>query len=258
MNAYKKTSEKHKAIQTELPSKRNAYVIILLAYITGIPSMLATWTFFFHGSFNIINLELDEGVKHALNISLCFAFFIQHSVMVRSSFKQWLARFVREEFHSSLYAICSGITLLVLVTFWQQSNHTLIAFQGIPRWIMHGIYILSVIGFAFGVRALGTFDVFGVRQILYYIRGKEPKPVPFTVKGLYRIVRHPLYLFCLMFIWSCPDLTLDRLLFNILWTIWIFAGTIFEERDLVSVFGEEYKEYQKRVPMLLPYRFHFK
>ena len=53
--------------------------------------------------------------------------------------------------------------------------------------------------------------------------------------------------------WSCPSLTADRLLFNILWTIWVVIGTILEERDLVDDFGDAYRDYQATVPMLVPH-----
>jgi protein-S-isoprenylcysteine O-methyltransferase Ste14 len=76
----------------------------------------------------------------------------------------------------------------------------------------------------------------------------------FVVKGPYRWVRHPLYLFMTLMIWSCPDLTADRLLFNGLWTVWIVIGSILEERDLVLEFGDVYREYQQTVPMFIPRR----
>jgi protein-S-isoprenylcysteine O-methyltransferase Ste14 len=46
---------------------------------------------------------------------------------------------------------------------------------------------------------------------------------------------------------------MDRLLFNLLWTIWIVIGSYFEEKDLIAEFGDAYREYQKRVPMLVPF-----
>ena len=76
--------------------------------------------------------------------------------------------------------------------------------------------------------------------------------MPITVAGPYRWVRHPLYLFMILMIWFYPDLTRDRLLFNLLWTAWIVIGSWFEEIDLISEFGDAYCQYQKRVPMLVP------
>jgi protein-S-isoprenylcysteine O-methyltransferase Ste14 len=67
-------------------------------------------------------------------------------------------------------------------------------------------------------------------------------------------VRHPLYFFVLLMIWSYPTLTADRALFNVLWTVWIFTGSVLEERDLVAEFGDRYREYQRNVPMLIPNR----
>ena len=78
----------------------------------------------------------------------------------------------------------------------------------------------------------------------------------FVVKGPYRWVRHPLYLFMILMIWSSPNLTMDRLLFNGLWTVWIVIGSILEERDLIFEFGDVYREYQQRVPMFIPRGFH--
>jgi len=88
------------------------------------------------------------------------------------------------------------------------------------------------------------------------LRRPAPTPPPATmvVRGPYRWIRHPLYLTTLLMIWSCPDLTADRLMFNFLFTGWIIVGTVLEERDLVADYGDDYRNYQRRVPMLIPYR----
>jgi protein-S-isoprenylcysteine O-methyltransferase Ste14 len=63
-----------------------------------------------------------------------------------------------------------------------------------------------------------------------------------------------MYTLTLVLLWSYPDLTLDRLLLNLLWTSWIWVGSVLEERDLVEDFGDAYRGYRRRVPMLLPWR----
>jgi hypothetical protein len=55
-------------------------------------------------------------------------------------------------------------------------------------------------------------------------------------------------------IWSNPDLTLDRLLFNLIFTVWVIIAVMLEERDLVAAYGESYRNYQREVPMLIPWR----
>jgi len=180
-------------------------------------------------------------------------FFIQHSVMVRAPFQRWCKGFLPNIFIGAIYSITSGIFILILVFFWQQSSTVLYSFQGLPRLFCRIIFLLSVAGNIWGNRSMRQFDPLGIKSIRYHLRGKELEPQPFVIQGPYRFVRHPLYLFSLMMIWSFPDLTSDRLLFNLLWTTWIIIGTLLEERDLVNTHGKLYQDYQQRVPMLIPF-----
>jgi len=142
--------------------------------------------------------------------------------------------------------------LLLVILLWQTSTHAIIAPSGLLRWSLRGVSFFSLLGFYWGIKALRFFDPFGLGPILNRLQGRNPTRMAFTVAGPYRWVRHPLYLFMILMIWSCPDLTRDRLLFNLLWTVWIVIGSYFEENDLIVEFGEAYREYQKKVPMLVP------
>ena len=104
------------------------------------------------------------------------------------------------------------------------------------------------------MKALELCDSFGFKPVLNRLHGTKSRLSPLIIRGPYRWVRHPLYSLFLVMIWSCPDLTVDRLLFNVLFTVWMVIGSILEERDLVDAFGETYREYQHKVPMLIPYR----
>ena len=97
-------------------------------------------------------------------------------------------------------------------------------------------------------------DPFGRIPIRDHLSGRPHRPQKFAVYGPYLWVRHPLYFFVLLLIWSCPNLTLDRFIFNFLWTVWIIIGTVLEEKDLLSDFGDDYRQYQGRVPMLIPWK----
>ena len=105
-----------------------------------------------------------------------------------------------------------------------------------------------------GISGNGRFDGLGLRAIRRHLRGEESREPCFVVRGPYRWVRHPLYTCALVLIWAHPQVTLDRLLFAVLWTAWIVVGTRLEERDLVAHFGEPYRRYQREVPMLLPWK----
>jgi protein-S-isoprenylcysteine O-methyltransferase Ste14 len=174
--------------------------------------------------------------------------------MVRKSFQRKFSAVFPGHYFGAFYAITSGIVLLLLVALWQPTELTLASAHGPLRWILRGTFFLAILGFVWSVRSLGSFDGFGVRPIRAKIYEKTPKEMPLTLRGPYRWVRHPQYFLFLVLLWSYPDLAADRLLFNILWTIWIFLGSVLEERDLESEFGAPYLEYQKQVPMLLPLR----
>jgi protein-S-isoprenylcysteine O-methyltransferase Ste14 len=225
--------------------------MIGLARILGGMSLIAFVIFLFVGSLSLLDMRLDESGVLWVDAVLSLLFFIQHSVMVRKSFRR-RARFIPEDYAGAIYAIASGIVLLFVILLWQKSTRTIMTPSGIFRWSLRTVSFLSLLGFYWGVKALRFFDPFGLRPIYNRLRGRNPRPMPFTVAGPYRWVRHPLYLFMILMIWSYPDLTADRLLFNLLWTAWIAIGSFFEERDLIVEFGDAYRDYQKRVPMLIP------
>ena len=114
--------------------------------------------------------------------------------------------------------------------------------------------LVAFAGFLWGVRSLGAFDALGIEPVLARVGNKPAQAMPLAVRGAYRWVRHPLYTSSLLLIWSQPDLTYDRILFNVTWTLWVIVGAWLEERDLVANFGDSYLAYQRNVPMLIPWR----
>ncbi len=230
------------------------YVIIWLSYILSGSSLIAFAVFLYAGRLDLSNLGLNEHQALLFNAGLSLAFFIQHSGMVRRSFRQFLFRFSPEAYNGAIYSITSGIFLFLVVIFWQGTS-VLFEAEGITRFLLRVVFIFSIAGFVWGIKALGFFDPFGIEAVLNHWPDRNPQPAAFTVRGPYRWARHPLYLFVLVMIWSCPQLTADRLLFNIFWSAWIFFGTLLEERDLVEQFGDAYRDYQQKVPMLFPFKF---
>jgi protein-S-isoprenylcysteine O-methyltransferase Ste14 len=237
----------------EHPRIASLAVSTLAVLVGGLPLLLFSW-FLLSGPLRVVVLPLTEAGALAVDAALCLAFFIQHSVMIRRPFRRRLQSAVPEHYHGAVYAIASGIVLLALVVLWQESNRTFVELHGVFRWLPRILVVGACVVCVSGVRALDSFDAFGVEPILAKARGRRPAQMPLTIRGAYTWVRHPLYLAVLMMIWSHPTLTADRLLFNAMWTAWIVVGTTLEERDLVAVFGEEYREYQRTAPMLIPWR----
>ena len=74
----------------------------------------------------------------------------------------------------------------------------------------------------------------------------------FSEPALYKYSRHQMYLGILMVLWAAPVMSAGHLLLAGIWSIYVFLGIGYEERDLLEQFGDSYREYMSRVPQLLP------
>jgi protein-S-isoprenylcysteine O-methyltransferase Ste14 len=247
------TTRLDKKMVSEKTRKVDTYVIAT-ARFTGSVSLLLFALFLFFGSWPVIDMQLSRGNAMLWNAVLSLLFFIQHSGMVRQELSARLAAFLPAHYHRAFYTLVSSVVLTAVVMLWQPAREPLLELQGTLRWVARGAFLLGLAGFAWGVGALKSFDAFGETDIEAHWKGRPAEPHTFAISGPYRWVRHPLYFFALLLIWSCPDLTTDRLFFNVLWTAWIYVGTFLEERDLVTEFGDTYRRYQRRVPMLIPWK----
>ncbi len=232
-----------------------ALVIRLLIFVAlalgGGSLLLFTWFLLFGAPWPLAIMR-SHGARLGWDALLCLLFFVQHSGMIRRSAKERMARRVPAMCQPAFYSVASGLALLALILLWQPTAHYIWHLRGGGRWLSGGVAAAAVAGFIWGIRALGEFDPFGIMPLKAALGGIHAPSLPFVARGPYRHVRHPLYLFSLLLIWSTPRLSTDQLLFNVLWTLWIVLGTKLEERDLLRDFGQPYREYQMSVPMLLP------
>jgi protein-S-isoprenylcysteine O-methyltransferase Ste14 len=234
-------------------SRLTVHALAALSIVIGVGSLIVFTIFLYTGPFNSTNLGLGIAGALVLDASLCLVFFFQHSGMIRKSAKRCMSQVISEQDLGAVFSIASGITLLALVLLWQETALVLASAGGFYRWSFRAVFFLAIAGQVWGIWSLKSADLFGTESVLRR-SGPTPPPAPMVVRGPYRWVRHPLYLTTLLMIWSYPDLTADRLLFSVLFTAWIIVGTVLEERDLVADYGEVYRNYQRAVPMLVPYR----
>lgn len=238
-------------------NKVKSYILIYGTLILGAGSLLPFYAFLFFGPFNLVDLGLQTEYALLVDAALCLIFFLQHSIIVRKGMHRRLQDLIPADYYGVFYSITSSIPLILMIIFWQTTD-VLSSAEGVLYWIIRLLFILGMVGFYWGIKSLGFFDPFGTINIRRLISGKPRKTLPLTAKGPYLWVRHPLYFFGLIMIWAYPHLSHDRLLFNIMWTGWIIIGTMLEERDLVADFGDGYRDYQRRVPMLIPYKWPLK
>ena len=205
------------------------------------------------GALRLVSPDWGPTTVLLWDAALSLLFFLQHSGMIRKPFRAWLARFIDPRYRAAIYGIASGVALTAVVLLWQPSRAPLFALTGLPRHLSQGLSIAAFGFFVWGARSLRPFDPLGLVPLVAHLRDK-PEPAPsFVARGPYRWVRHPLYLAVLVLIWSCPDLTMDRLLFQVLWSLWMLLSTRLEEADLLAEFGDAYRAYCRDVPMIIPW-----
>lgn len=219
-----------------------------------------TWVYFvgFLGGFPLPK-DIDSGavvpLPEALSIDLgCLAlFFAHHSVMARARAKRAIARFVPPPIERSTYVFVATLSIALLMWMWRPLPQTVWQLDGAARVVARAVFWIGVVVTLTGSHMLDGLEVFGVRQVLAYFRGRELRGMPFGTPALYRLVRHPMMTGLLMTFWAMPTMTQGRLLFATGMSGYILAAVKWlEERDLRKVFGEQYERYQREVPMLLP------
>ena len=174
-----------------------------------------------------------------INLALLALFGLQHSIMAR----KWFKEKVKLPKPRRTYALATVAVLILIARFWQPMPELAWRFQGA---VAIGLYIVWTLGLQlilFGSMSINARELLGLA---------EPGPPEFHTPFLYTIVRHPIYLGAIFVIWSTPAMTHGRLLFASAMTLYILIGIQFEERDLERIFGDVYRVYKIRVPMLIP------
>ncbi len=189
-----------------------------------------------------------------VNVLLMSLFAVQHSMMARRQFKRWWTRYVPWPIERSTYVLLASLALILL--FWQWRPIPAIVWQvGDPN-IALGIQGLSFFGWLLVLTStflINHFELFGLHQVASHLAGREMEAPRFKTPVLYRLVRHPIYLGFIIAFWAAPAMTVGHLLFAAVTTAYIFIGITLEERDLVTLFGDEYRTYRRRVAMLVPF-----
>jgi protein-S-isoprenylcysteine O-methyltransferase Ste14 len=189
-----------------------------------------------------------------VNSLLLGLFAMQHSVMARPAFKRWWSRIVPQPVERATFVLFASLALDLL--FWQWKPIAGTAWQVLDPTGAFTLQILSWFGWALvfiSTCLLSHFELFGLHQIYARLHGKPTPSVEFKTPSLYKRVRHPIYLGFLIAFWATPNMSYGHLFFACATTAYILLGIQLEERDLIAIFGDQYRAYRQRVPMLLPY-----
>ena len=188
-----------------------------------------------------------------VNLGLLGVFAVQHSVMARPFFKRWLTRFIPPAAERSTYVLASSLALILLVVFWEPMGGIVWSVESpTATAVIHAVFLAGWVLMFVSTFLINHFDLFGLRQVWLYFRGREYSPLPFKLNSLYRYIRHPIMTGAFIGIWFTPVMTLGHLLFALGMSSYILIGVYHEEKDLIRAFGERYIRYMRTTARFFP------
>jgi protein-S-isoprenylcysteine O-methyltransferase Ste14 len=197
----------------------------------------------------------STGAAVAVDVLLLGLFAVQHTIMARPAFKKVWTRWVPWHVERSTFVLLATAILAVMAWQWRPLPEVV---WRVENPLAAGVLTAASLA-GWGMVLVATFlidhfELFGVKQTVAYALGRPLEGPAFKERLFYRWVRHPLMLGFLIAFWATPTMSQGHLLFAVVTTLYIVIAIQIEERTLVFLHGEEYRSYQRRVPMLLPFR----
>lgn len=214
----------------------------------------------FVAAFDPLPTHVDKGLVGApinailIDLALIALFGLQHSIMARPAFKARWTRVVPPPLERSVYCAASALCLIALFAFWHPIAGTVWSLENpAARIALWGLFFAGWGILFVATHLINHWELFGLAQAWRHFRGVESVPPTFQTPFFYRWVRHPIYSGFLLAFWATPEMSYGHLLLALGFSIYIFIGIAYEERDLTGHYGEVYSDYRKRVGMVVPW-----
>jgi len=220
-------------------------VLGLVAIIAVLPGFIP-WGFMYDGN-------LATGQPIIWNLLLVLAWGVLHSGMARPGFKAVITKLIPEPAERPTYVLVAGLSSILMVGYWADVPG--IVWQVQAGWAVTTLWCLFGFGWFLSVGstfAINHFDLFGLRQVYFHYKEMPRPPLQFVQRTIYEYVRHPIQTGVLIGVWATPLMTGTQLVLSVGFTVYIFIGLWFEERDLEAIHGDSYLEYRGKVGKLFP------
>jgi methanethiol S-methyltransferase len=199
-------------------------------------------------------------------ILIAFAVFgYSHSLLASNKLKKAAAEKFGSliAFYRLIYNFISFLSLYILYLLLPRPD--LVIYDLPYPWDLIIIIpqILALAGVIWSAKYFSLWEFAGISQVKRWIEGNYDQDdldekLSFRVEGPYKLSRHPVYFFAIMFLLFRPSMDLFYLTIFILFTAYFYIGSVYEEKKLIEQFGEEYIQYQKNVPRIIPFKLKFR
>jgi protein-S-isoprenylcysteine O-methyltransferase Ste14 len=187
-----------------------------------------------------------NGSALIVDLLLITVFALHHSLFARDWAKRAMARAVPERLVRAVYVWIASLLLVALCLLWQNIGGDIYRATGAAAWLVGAIQPIGLALIASSVTAINPLELAGIRAPT--VRDALQS------RGPYGLVRHPLYLGWLFCVFGDTNMTIDRLVFAIATTVYLFLAIPWEERSLEREFPSSYAAYKRQVKWrVIPY-----
>jgi methanethiol S-methyltransferase len=183
-----------------------------------------------------------------IDLALLLQFAVPHSILLLPRTRKFLDRIMPGEMYGALFTVVTATCLLATSIFWQPLPGVVYSTSGVPAWLLLGGYLGSWVLLFYSLSLTGAGWQTGWTPYWAYVRKQAAPRRSFVNTNLYAWMRHPTYLAFLGLIWFTPRMTTDHLLLTLVWSVYVYIGSVLKDRRLLHYMGGRYRTYMEQVP----------
>lgn len=202
-----------------------------------------------------MNYVIDVIVLVLLFSLYGFIHSILASQRVKLLFKKTFGKLIA--FYRLIFNLFAFVGLYLI---WDLAPHPSLPIYKLPQPYDYLVLIpqfIALIGIIWCFKYVCFKEFLGLTQIDRYLKNEYSddeldENYNLRIEGPYKYSRHPIYFFSIIFLLFRAEMDLFYLTMFISFTAYFYLGSYYEEKKMVRLFGDDYRNYQKKVPRIFP------